>query len=125
MSDRFFTTSTTYPAIIGDITQRDLAMRERETLRRRIEDEAWRTGNTHVRVVDHLGRTVDAWPIDVRRFVVREGQRVVFPSRSAVDGTRLGTVLCVCGSRARVRYRFKHGGESEKWVSLRACRPAQ
>ena len=76
-------------------------------------------------MVDYHNATVDAWPIDARRFAIHEEQRVVFPSRSAMGGTRIGTVLRIEGTRARISYSFAYGGASEKWVPLRLCRPVR
>lgn len=125
MQQRFFITATRYPSVTGDITDRENALRERESIRARLDDEAWRLGYTHVHVVDCHGDTVDSWPIEARRFAVQEGQRVVFPSRSATSRTRVGTVQRIEGTRARISYSFKHGGTSEKWVPMRLCRPAR
>jgi ribosomal protein L24 len=45
------------------------------------------------------------------------GDRVVFPSGSSKDGTRIGRVVKVTKTRVEVSYRFKHGGVARpKWV---------
>ncbi len=117
-----------WPAIVGDPTEREAALKARDAIRRAEERTAYRAGCTHVCILNAWGdTTLDAWPIDTRRFAVCEGMRVEFPSKSVpgADGSRYGTAIVVENTRVRVQYRFKHGGESEKWVPRRLVSPAR
>ena len=116
-----------WPSLAGDQSEQERAFKDRDAIRRAAEEYAYRWGYSVIRIVDCWDRLLDAYPLDTRRFAVHEGQRVEFPSKSVPgpDGSRYGTVVAIDGSRVRVEYRFKHGGESEKWVSKRVVRPAR
>ena len=106
---------------IGDGT--DAGVVARIAICRRAESEAYAAGHDTVRLVGAWDVTLDAFPVDRRRFTAVEGQRVRFPSKSAPCGDRVGRAVKVTDTRVRVAYTFKHGGTSEKWVPARDVRP--
>lgn len=127
LTEKIHAVTVRWPAVEGDIADREAALRERDVLRRGIEEAAYSAGATQVRILGAWGVVIDHYPLDTRRFTVREGQRVSFPSKSAgANGARrFGTVVAETATRVRIAYVFKHGGASEKWVTRRDVRPAR
>lgn len=105
-----------------ELDETERALRDRDLIRRDAERRAWREGHDVVRITDCHGATLDAFPLDERRFRPSEGSRLEFPSRSAPGLTRYGTALRVTVSRVLVAYKFKRRDAKPKWVSVRLVR---
>ena len=126
MSDKIHTARiASWPAVVGDITDREAALRARDTIRRRIEDEAYTAGCTQVRIESAWGDVLDHYPLDTRRFNVPVGDRAVFPSKSSPDRKRVGTVIERSETRALIAYNFKDHAARPRWFPTRFVRPVK
>lgn len=115
-----------WPSIVGDCVDRDAALKARDVIRRRVEDEAYTDGAAHVRIENGWGDLLDQWSIDTRRFNVAVGELARFPSKSASGGDRIGTVIERSLTRVRIAYRFNNGAKAApKWVPARFVRPVK
>mgnify|MGYP000281693420 CR=1 FL=1 len=113
-----------WPEVNGDLTDREAALKARDTIRRRIEDEAYTAGCTQVRIENAWGDVLDAYPLDTQRFVVPVGQLARFPSRWASGGDRIGTVVERSATRYLIEYRFNNGAKAAPKTVTKPVEPA-
>lgn len=114
-----------WPEVIGDCADREAALKERDAIRRRVDDEAYTAGCSQVRILGAWDKVVDAYPLDARRFNVPVGDRAVFPSKSTAGGKRIGVVIERTEARALIAYNFKAHAAKPKWVPMRNIRPVK
>lgn len=114
-----------WPSIVGDFADREAALKARDVIRRRVEDEAYTDGAAHVRIENGWGDLLDHYPLDARRFNVPVGDRAVFPSKSAAGGKRIGVVIERTEARALIAYNFKSHAAKPTWVPMRNIRPVK
>ena len=108
-----------WPAIVGDIADREAALKEREKIRSVAAREAFRGGHETVRIVDrYVDKTLDVFTVDPRVFAIPDGTLVRFPSRSSASMERIGTVTRTTATRALIAYRFRSRAAKPKWVHL-------
>lgn len=114
-----------WPSVVGDLADCEAALKARDAIRRRIEDEAYTAGATQVRILGAWDKLADHYPLDTRRFNVPVDGKAWFPSKSAPGGSRVGTVIERTETRALIAYNFKNRAAKPKWVPMRFIRPVK